>query len=150
MLVFEIFISIGLIFIGVSALTAFISFLLKRYANLNLFLNGISCIIIILGFTSVFIGAAIDSAETTRKETNPVIILIEDKEKYSTSHRINNITQRTTRYYFYFDDNKKIQVSNTVYSKFDIGDTIVIHETTYYKIDRGTGEETITDIRYNY
>lgn len=79
-------------------------------------------------------------------------ILAKDTHTIYTHQKVGNITTTTphTNYYFYVDgeneEESEISVSSSVYSKHEVGDTILLRK--YNKIYKPTGE--IVKVKYEW
>lgn len=83
--------------------------------------------------------------ETSKTETNNIVITIQDKEK----RRYYCGKVYLYDYYIYFDNDKKIEVDRAIFENYNINDTIVINKTIKYRLNRTTNTWEIEKIIYN-
>lgn len=98
-------------------------------------------LISVIAFT---IGVTHYDNETLISENIDMAMTIQDKEKTHAVSRYSTITS----YYFIFDDNNKISIDSNTYNSYEKGDIFIIHKVIFYRLDRDTGEKTITNVRY--
>lgn len=103
-------------------------------------------ILIGFGLMSLLSGVILYDTNTLEYEHTEIIITIEDKK--TISHRMGKYGVRHD-YFFYFNENDKIEVDCGTYDKYNVNDELVIKKTYCYRVDRETGERTLEKITYN-
>lgn len=103
--------------------------------------NTLAILFFIVGFGTL----AKYDIETSKTETENIIITIQDKEERS----FYDGRVFIYKYYIYFDNDKKIQVDKTTFRNNNINDTIIINRTIKYRLNRTTNTWEIEKITYN-
>lgn len=96
--------------------------------------------LVIIGLC-IYLGYYINYEVTSYKESEPMIIQIDNKKTDTNYNPSTKITE--TDYYFYWDENR-VEVSSKIYYKYNIGDEFIVNKVYVYK----KGSEELRNIEY--